>query len=68
MRTNIDIDGKLIGKAMKLVRARSKRETVAIALQELIASRERRHILDMFGSDCIDPAYDYKAARAGEAR
>ncbi|MDN5871498.1 MAG: type II toxin-antitoxin system VapB family antitoxin [Nitrococcus sp.] len=68
MRTNIEIDDEILGKAMKLVKARTKREAVNIALQELVASRERRRILEMFGSDVIDPSYDYKAARASRAR
>lgn len=68
MRTNIDIDNEILDKAMKLVKARTKREAVNIALQELVASRERRRILEMFGSDVIDSSYDYKAARAGRVR
>ncbi|MDN5864050.1 MAG: type II toxin-antitoxin system VapB family antitoxin [Gammaproteobacteria bacterium] len=53
---------------MKVSRAKTKREVVVPALREYVASRERRRILEMFGSDVIDPNYDYKAARAGEAR
>lgn len=68
MRTNIEIDDEILGKAMKLVKARTKREAVDVALQELVASRERRRILEMYGSDAIDPDYDHKAARAGQAR
>jgi len=68
MRTNIELNDTLIKKAMKLARARSKREAVHVALEEYVASRERKKILEMFGSDCIDPSYDHKAARAGEAR
>lgn len=35
-RTNIDIDEKLIQKAIKLTGARSKREAVEIALRRLV--------------------------------
>jgi hypothetical protein len=65
VRTNIDIDDRVLDKVMKLLKTRTKREAVNIALRELVASRERRRILEMFGSDVIDPDYDYKAARAG---
>lgn len=66
MRTNIEIDDNLLSEAMKLVNAKSKREAVDVALQELVASRERRRILEMFQSGVCDPNYDHKAARAGD--
>lgn len=64
MRTNIVLDDKLVKKAMKLAQAKTKREVVNIALKEYVHSRERLKILEMFGSDGIDPGYDYKAARS----
>jgi len=69
MRTNIVLDEKLVRKAMKLSRAKTKRDVVHLALTEYVAARERTvRIMEFFGSDVIDPDYDYKAARAGEAR
>ncbi len=68
MRTNIVLDDELVSKAMQYSKATTKRDAVHLALKEFVASRERLGILEMFGSDCIDPSYDYKAARAGEAR
>lgn len=68
MRTNIELDDKLLGRAMKAVGAHTKREAVHRALEELVASRERRKVLEMFGSGSIAPDYDHKAARAGRAR
>ncbi|MGH8273649.1 MAG: type II toxin-antitoxin system VapB family antitoxin [Gammaproteobacteria bacterium] len=66
MRTNIVLDDKLVRKAMKYSRAKTKRDVVDIALREYVRSRERtRRIMEFFGSDAIDPDYDYKAARAG---
>ncbi len=67
MRTNIVLDDELVKKAMQYSQSTTKRDAVNLALQEFVASRERLGILEMFGSDCIDPSYDYKAARAGEA-
>lgn len=69
MRTNIVLDDKLVKKAMKIAKAKTKREAVNVALQAYVRSQERKiSIMELFGSNCIDPAYDYKAARAGEAR
>lgn len=69
MRTNIVLDDELVAKAMQYSRTTTKRDAVHAALEEFVASRERRErIQEFFGSDCIDPTYDYKAARAGEAK
>lgn len=69
MRTNIVLDDKLVKKAMRLAKATTKREIVDLALKEYVAQRERRTaFLELYGSGGIDPSYDYKAARAGEAR
>lgn len=66
MRTNIVLDDKMVRKAMKLAKTKTKREAVNVALAEYVSSRERWAALDdLFGSDGMDPAYDYKAARAG---
>ena len=63
MRTNIVLDDKLVKQALKLANAKTKREVVNIALKEYVESRQRLKVLEMFGSDGIDPNYDYKAAR-----
>lgn len=69
MRTNIVLDDKLLRQAMRIAKAKTKREAVNIALKEYVqAERRQRAMREMFGSGAIDPAYDYKAARAGEAR
>ncbi len=49
MRTNIEIDDRLIDKAIKLSRARSKKEVVHLALQELVALLKRRELLNLRG-------------------
>ncbi|MGH8272673.1 MAG: type II toxin-antitoxin system VapB family antitoxin [Gammaproteobacteria bacterium] len=69
MRTNIVLDDELVEKAMEYSHVKTKREAVNLALREYVDRRERtRRIMEFFGSDVIDPDYDYKAARAGEAR
>ncbi len=49
MRTNIDIDKKLMNRARSLSKARSKRETVEIALKNYIVLQERKKLLNLFG-------------------
>ncbi|MDE2150678.1 MAG: type II toxin-antitoxin system VapB family antitoxin [Gammaproteobacteria bacterium] len=69
MRTNIELDDKLVQQAMKLAGAKTKREAVHAALKEYVQSQRRIAAMkEMFGSDGIDPNYNYKAARTGHAR
>jgi Arc/MetJ family transcription regulator len=49
MRTNIDIDEALMGEALKLTGARTKREAVNLALQELVARHRQLGILKLRG-------------------
>ncbi len=63
MATNLKIDPKLITKAKRLGKKKTKRETVVEALEEYIGKRERLGILDLMGTIDFDPTYDYKAAR-----
>ncbi len=67
MRTNIVLDDKLVREAMKLTSARTKREVVNLALRELVASRRRPDLRELFGSNLIAEDYDYKKARAGRS-
>lgn len=68
MRTNIVLDDRLIAEAMKLTKARSKREAVDLALRELVYRRRRKNVLDLVGSDLIASDYDVRAVRAGMSR
>lgn len=68
MRTNIVLDDRLMAEAMKLTKARSKREAVDLALRELISRRRRKNVLDLVGQDLIAPDYDVRAVRAGMKR
>jgi Arc/MetJ family transcription regulator len=68
MRTNIVLDDRLMAEAMKLTKARSKREAVDLALRELVSRRRRKNVLDLVGQDLIAPDYDVRAVRAGMNR
>ena len=49
MRTNIEIDDEVLREAQRLTGARTKRETVDLALRELVARQRRIGILDLRG-------------------
>jgi Arc/MetJ family transcription regulator len=50
-RTNIEIDDRLVGRAMRLYRLRSKREAVDLALRRLVGEpMGREEALEMEGS------------------
>ena len=49
-RTNIDIDYRLIRRARKLTRLKTKRQIVEKALELLVRSESRKGILRFYGS------------------
>ena len=49
MRTNIHLNEKLVGRAMKLSHARSKREVIEWALGNYVKYLQRLKMLGMFG-------------------
>lgn len=48
-RTNIDIDGELVAVGMKITGCKTKKELVNLALQELVARKTRKKILELEG-------------------
>ena len=63
MATNLSIDPELIERALEVSGERTKKAAVTKALQEFIARRGQKRVLDLFGKLEWDPAYDYKAER-----
>jgi hypothetical protein len=59
--TNLQIDDRLLNKALKVGGRRTKKATVTEALEEYIRRREQVRIIESFGTVDIDPSYDYKA-------
>ena len=49
MRTNLEIDDKLMKKAMKLSGSATKKATVEEALKALIQREQQKKILDVLG-------------------
>jgi Arc/MetJ family transcription regulator len=64
MATNLSIDPELIERALKLSGERTKKAAVTKALQEFIARRRQKRLLDLMGKLEWDSSYDYKAERA----
>ena len=49
MRTNIEIDDKLMARAMELTGLRTKRAVVDASLRELVEHRSRQKLREAFG-------------------
>ena len=64
MATNLDLDPELLNRALAVSGENTKKAAVTLALEEFIARREQRKILDLFQSLEWDPDYDYKAERS----
>jgi len=63
MATNLSIDPKLIDEALELSGERTKKAAVTRALEEFIARRRQRRLLDLMGKLEWDPGCDYKTER-----
>ena len=66
MATNLAISPNLLERALELSGKRTKTAAVTLALQEFIARREQRRLLDLFDSLDWDPTFDYKTERSRE--
>jgi hypothetical protein len=64
MATNLAIDPDLLQRAFVLSGEKTKKAAVTRALEEFIARREQRRLLDLFACLDWDPAYDYKKERS----
>ena len=61
--TMLVIDEKLLEEARSASMHQTEEEVITEALQEYIARRKQRQILNLFGSTEYDADYDYKAQR-----
>jgi len=64
MATNLSLDPKLIEQAVKVSGERTKKAAVTRALQEFIARRQQKHLLDLMGKLEWDTDFEYKAERS----
>jgi hypothetical protein len=63
MATNLSLDPELIELALELSGERTKKAAVTKALEEFIARRRQRRLLDLMGKLDWQSSYDYKAER-----
>ena len=63
MRTNIVLDDELLHEALVATGARTKREVVHLALQELVRSRTKKNLADLAGRIRFRQGFDHKAVR-----
>lgn len=64
MATNLAIDPDLLDRALAISGERTKKAAVTKALEEFIARRQQRGLLELIGKCDWDDAFDYKAGRA----
>ena len=64
MATNLALDPQLIERAVKLSGERTKKAAVTRALEEFIARRGQRRLIELMGKLEWDDSFDYKAERS----
>ena len=64
MATNLAIDPKLLDRAVKVSGERTKKAVVTKALQEFIARREQRRVLELMGKLEWDDSFVIEAERS----
>lgn len=62
-RTNIVLDEALVEEAMEITGARTKKEVVHLALEELVRSRKKKSLTDLAGRIRFRKDFDPKAMR-----
>jgi Arc/MetJ family transcription regulator len=65
MRTTVALNDDLVKKAFKYSKARTKKELIHEALEELVSVRQRRDIQELKGKVHFVEQYDYKKLRRG---
>ena len=64
MATNLSLDPDLIDRALEVSGERTKKAAVTRALEEFIARRRQKRLLDLMGKLEWDSSYDCKAERS----
>ena len=64
MATNLSIDPQLIDRALAVSGERTKRAAVTKALEEFVARREQKRLLELMGALEWDSGFDYKRERS----
>jgi len=63
MRTNIELNDKLVKEAFRYANVTTKRELVELALKEFVEAHRRKDVRELRGKVKIRDGYDHKALR-----
>lgn len=63
MATNLSLDPKLIERAVEVSGEKTKKAAVTQALEEFIARRRQKRLVELMGKLEWDKSFDYKAER-----
>jgi hypothetical protein len=64
MATNLSIDPDLLDRALEVSGERTKKAAVTKALEEFIARRRQKRLLELMGKLEWDTSFDYKSERS----
>lgn len=64
MATNLSLDPGLLDRAFELSGERTKKAAVTRALEEFIARRRQKQLVNLMGKLEWDTSFDYKAERS----
>jgi len=64
MATNLAIDPELIDRALAVSGERTKKAAVTKALEEFIARRRQKRLLELMGKLDWDQSFDYRKERS----
>jgi len=64
MATNLSLDPDLLERALKVSGERTKKAAVTRALEEFIARRRQKRLVNLMGSLEWDKSFDYKVERS----
>ncbi len=64
MATNLSLDPKLIERALAISGERTKKAAVTRALEEFIARRKQKQLVELMGKLEWDDSFDVKAERS----
>jgi len=64
MATNLDIDPKLLERALEVGGERTKTAVVRRALEEYVARRQQKRLLELFGALEWNRDFDHKSERS----
>jgi len=64
LATNLSIDPDLIERALEISGERTKKAAVTRALEEFIARRRQKRLLELMGKLEWNSSYNYKSERA----